>query len=123
MKEKDIRRNNVPLNLRFLDLLRLFNDSLELDDYDVDSLSRQLANKRNYLSHYDDKLLENLQDINHYAEMHVDYNLENIALQLFMFVVYSQLNIPREVITKALKRSNTMFGEMLERIFDGPKTI
>lgn len=120
--KKEKKSQSVSLYVRFLELLRFYREFCEMNEEELDSLSRKLADKRNYLSHYEERYFENKEEKNHFSEMRVDYDLENLAFSLFMVVVYSQLGIPKEVIKKALKSSKTMFASTLEKLFDGPKS-
>lgn len=119
-EEKGNKNDNVWLSTRFLDLLRLFNEFFDLSKEELEGKSKKLANMRNYLSHFDEKDLENKEKVNHFAEMRVDYDLENFAFRLFMVVVFSQLEIPNETIKKALSSSKTIFANTLENMFYGP---
>lgn len=117
--EKDAK--NVYLSIRFLDLLRFYNNYFGMSDDELESYRHQLAKKRNYLSHFEEKYLEIGEGVNHLSEMRVNYDLENLAFRLFMVVVYSHLGISQKVIKQALKGSETIFGATLEKMFHGPK--
>ena len=118
---KEKGTNGIPLFIRFIDMLRMTNDYFDLSEEEIESKSRELANKRNYLSHYNFRNSKQVADIDHFSETRVEYDLENFAFCLFMVVVYSELKIPAKVIKNALERSENTFASTLENIFDGPR--
>lgn len=119
--QKERGMKDIPLFLRFVDILRMSNEFFDLNEEQIESDSCKLANKRNYLSHYNFKNSKQATDIDHYDETHVEYDLEILAFHIFMVVVYSELKIPAEIIKVALARSRNNFASTLEKLFDGPR--
>ena len=111
----------LSLCIRFIDLIRAFNDFFDLKEKEIELISGKLAKKRNYLSHYNYGKSKPATEINHFEEMRIEYDLENFAFRLFMVVVYNELQVPKEIIEIALSRSENTFTSTLEQMFNGPR--
>lgn len=109
----------ITLRLRLFDLLTLQNDVFEYQKSYIAESSKDIADIRNYYTHYNSSKLKILED--KFGEMGLFYNQYNeILYSLLLATIYKEIGIPREVIKKSIKNLSMRFGKTLEYYFEGP---
>lgn len=91
------KKPKIYLKHRFEDVFSYFNDCLEISEDEIPALAKNLANMRNYYTHYNGKNYTEPSDQEMFSATHV---LRFVLLT----IVYRQLGFNTEVIIDARKR-------------------
>lgn len=100
----------IPLRYKFEDAFYYFNDCLEIVEYNIPALAKNLADMRNYYTHYNNGRYTEPSNQEMFSATHV---LRFILLA----IVYKKLGLSTETIRNARKRVEFQcYQEDLERI-------
>lgn len=109
----------VTLQVRIADLLILHNDIFPYNEDEVFELSSDIADLRNYYTHYNPKKQRILEY--KYSDIRDIYSRFDYSLYaLLLATIYKEINIPTFIIKDSLENFETRFGKTLNELFEGP---
>ncbi len=109
----------VTLQVRIADLLILHNDIFPYNEDEVFELSSDIADLRNYYTHYNPKKQRILEY--KYSDIRDIYSRFDSSLYaLLLATIYKEINIPTFIIKDSLENFETRFGKTLNELFEGP---
>lgn len=118
-KCKNINTKKITLAIRVADLFHLHNDIFPYNDIEIFELSSEIADLRNYYTHYNPIKQRKLQEKHkNIKSIYAKYDYSMYALLLA--TIYKEIDIPTTIIKNSLIYFDTRFGKTLGELFEGP---
>lgn len=114
-----IEDKRVTLQIRIADLFILHNDIFPYNENEILNLSTDIADLRNYYTHYNPSKQRILEK--KYSDIRNIYSRFDYSLYaLLLATIYKEMNIPIFIIKDSLENFETRFGKTLHELFEGP---
>ncbi len=109
----------ITLQMRIQDLLILNNEILSYSDDEIYELSSDIADLRNYYTHYDPSRQRKLEE--NYSNIKDVYTkFDHTLYSLLLATIYKEIDVPVLIVKNSLTNFEARFGKTLQDLFEGP---